>query len=93
MKYSERVKKASTIVKAIYGLSDDQSISIVYNGETYKVKAYKDYKDRISYSVWNGFNGMNVNKVGRTSLTLYSYDMMRQRTTYRLDLTKCSMES
>lgn len=91
MKYSDKVKKASTILKAINGLSDDQSISITYNGDTYKVRAYKDYKDNISYSVWSGYSGMNVSKVGRTSLTLYTYDMMSQRTTYRLDLTKCSI--
>jgi len=91
MKYTDKVKKASTILTAINGLSDDQSISIVYKGGTYKVKAYKDYKDRISYSVWDGFNGMNVNKVGRTSLALYSFDMMKQKTTYRMSLLDCSL--
>ena len=91
MKYSVKVKNASNIINAINGLSDGLSISILYRGEIYKVKAYKDFKDRISYSVWNTFSGMNVSKVGRTSLTLYSYDMMKQRTTYRLPLDQCSL--
>ena len=91
MTYSDKVKKASTILNAINGLSDDQSISIVYKGETYKVKAYKDYKDIISYSVWDGFNGMNVSKVGKTSMVMYSYDMMKQRTNYRMSLLDCSL--
>ena len=91
MTYSEKVKKASTILNAINSLSDDQSIGIVYKGETYKVKAYKSYDDKLSYSVWSGYNGMNVSKVGKTSMDLYSYDMMRQRTTYRMSLLDCSI--
>ena len=95
MKYSEKVKKASTILKAINGLSDGESVSIVYKGDTYAIRAYSSYSSKgnsVSYSVWDkGFRGMNVNKVGKTSLALYTYDMMSQRTTYRLDLTQCTM--
>ena len=91
MTYSEKVKKSSTILKAIAGLSEDQSISIVYKGDTYKVSAYSSYEDKLSYSVWSGFRGMNVDKVGKTSLTLYSYDMMSQRTTYRLSLLEATL--
>lgn len=91
MKYSEKVKKASTILKAINGLSDDKSIDIVYKGNTYKVSAYKSYNDEMAYSVWKGYRGMNVDKVGKTSLTLYSFDMMSQKTTYRMSLLDCSL--
>ena len=91
MKYSEKVKKASTILTAINGLSDDQSISIVYKGDTYRVKAYKSYDDKLSYSVWSVYGGMNVSKVGKTSMVLYSYDMMKQRTNYRMSLLDCSL--
>ena len=34
---------------------------------------------------------MNVSKVGRTSLTLYSYDMMTTKTTYRMSLVNASI--
>jgi len=95
MTYSDKVKKASTLLKAINGLSDGESVSIIYKGDTYAIRAYKSYSsngDSVSYSVWDkGFRGMNVSKVGKTSLALYTYDMMSQRTTYRLDLTQCSI--
>jgi hypothetical protein len=91
MKYSDKVKKASTILKAINGLSEDQSIDIVYKGDTYKVSVYKTYNDEMSYSVWKDYRGMNVSKVGKTSLTLYTFDMMGQKTTYRLSLLDCSL--
>jgi len=86
MKYSTKVKKASKVLSAIQSLKADESISITYKGDTYKVRAYKAYNDEISYSVWNGINGMNVSKVGRTSLSLYTFDMMSQKTTYRVNL-------
>ena len=91
MKYSDKVNKASTVLKAINGLKEDQELSIQYKGSTYKVSAYSSYNDKMSYSVWSGLRGMNVDKVGKTSLTLYSFDMMSQKTTYRLDLSKCSI--
>ena len=91
MTYQDKVKKASKIYNAIIGLSDDQTINIVYRGDTYKVSAYKGYKGEITYSVWKGYSGMNVSKVGKTSLTLYSFDMMSQKTTYRLSLLDCEL--
>ena len=91
MTYSEKVKKASTIYNAIKGLKEDQSISIVYKGDTYKISAYSSYEDKLSYSIWSGFRGMNIDKVGKTSLTLYSYDMMSQRTSYRLSLLEATL--
>jgi len=91
MKYSDKVKKDSTILKAINGISEDQSIDIVYKGDTYKVSVYKTYNDEMSYSVWKDYRGMNVSKVGKTSLTLYTFDMMGQKTTYRLSLLDCSL--
>mgnify|MGYP001077672142 CR=1 FL=1 len=91
LKYSEKVKKASTIYNAIKGLTEDKEMSIEYNGNTYTISAYSSYNDKMSYSVWNGYRGMNVSKVGRTSLTLYSFDMMNQKTTYRLPLVQCSL--
>ena len=91
LKYSDKVKKAAPIVKAIYGLNDGEMIKISYAGKEYKVSAYKSYKDEMSYSVWNGINGMNVSKVGRTSLSLYTFDMMSQKTTYTLSLVDASI--
>ena len=91
LKYSDKVKKAAPIVKAIYGLKDGETLKISYAGKEYKVSAYKSYKDEMAYSVWNGINGMNVSKVGRTSLSLYTFDMMSQKTTYTLSLVDASI--
>ena len=91
MTYKDKVKKASKIYNAIKGLSNDQSINILYRGDTYKISAYKSYNDEMSYSVWKDYRGMNVSKVGKTSLTLYTFDMMSQKTTYRLSLLDCKL--
>ena len=97
MKYSQKVKKASTILTAIQSLKDGESISVTYGTDregkanTYKIRAYSDYKNNISYSIWNSYSGMNISKVGKTSLTAYTYDMMHQKTTYRFDLLKMKM--
>ena len=84
--YSDKVKKASSIRTAILALKDEETLKVSYAGKEYKVSAYKSYNEKMSYSVWNGINGMNVSKVGRTSLSLYTFDMMSQKTTYRMSL-------
>ena len=86
LKYSDKVKKAAPIVKAIYGLKDGEALKVSYAGKEYKVSAYNGYKGEMNYSVWSGINGMNVSKIGRTSLSLYTFDMMSQKTTYTLSL-------
>ena len=89
MTYQNKVKRASKIYNAIKGLSDDQTINIVYKGDTYRITARKGYRAGMSYSVWRSFSGMNVDRLGKTSMTLYTYDMMSQKTTYRLSLLDC----
>lgn len=91
MSYLDKVKKCKSIISAILSLKPDECISILYKGDTYKVSAYVAYNGEMSYSVWKDYRGMNVSKVGKTSLTLYTFDMMSQKTTYRLDLSKCSI--
>ena len=91
MSYLDKVKKCKEIISAIISLMQDQTINILYKGETYTISAYEAYNGEMSYSVWKDYRGMNVSKVGKTSLTLYTFDMMSQKTTYRLDLSKCSI--
>lgn len=86
MRYTDKVKKAASIRTAILSLGDGEVLKISYAGKEYKVSAYNGYKDEMSYSVWNGIEGMNVSKIGRTSLSLYTFDMMSQRSTYRMNL-------
>ena len=50
---------------------------------TYKIKAYKsDYDNKMSYSIWDSFRGMNIGTLGKTTMRGYTYDMMSQKTTY-----------
>ena len=91
LKYSDKVKKAAPVLNAIKALQADESLKISYAGKEFKVSAYKSYNEEMSYSVWNGINGMNVSKVGRTSLSLYTFDMMSQKTTYTLSLIEAAI--
>ena len=91
LKYSDKVKKAAPIINAIKALKKDEELTIQYKGDKFKVRAYCSVDDKMSYSVWNSFRGMNVSKVGRTSLSLYTYDMMSQKTTYTLSLIEAAI--
>ena len=42
MTYQNKVKRASKIYNAIIGLSADQSISIIYKEDTYRILPVKD---------------------------------------------------
>ena len=91
LKYSDKVKKAAPIVNAIKALKKDEELTIQYKGDKFTVRAYISGDKYKSYSVWNSFRGMNVSKVGRTSLSLYTYDMMSQKTTYTLSLIEAAI--
>ena len=92
MTYSDRVKESKKVLEAMYGLKDGESIKVHYgvdrNGQPnyYKIRAYKSYKDEMSYSIWSTFSGMNIDKIGKTTMRGYTYDMMSQRTTYNFPL-------
>ena len=100
MKYSEKVKAASTIINALSALKDGESIRATYgtdyNGEvvTYKISV-SVFNGRKSYSinkddVW-AFSGMNISSINKTTMDGYTYDMMGQRTTYRFPLYAMEM--
>ena len=41
----------------------------------------------MSYSIWGPYgSGMNIEKIGRTTMKGYTYDMMSQKTTYTFNL-------
>ena len=92
MNYSQKVKECKPFVDMVKGLKEDQYMEFAYSGNRYKLKAYKSYNGEMSYSVWQSFSGMNVSKIGNTSISLYTYDMMSQKTTYTIDILKCLKE-
>ena len=97
MTYSDKVKQSKNVLNAIQSLKDGESIEVTYGkgfkGEPnqYSIKAYKSYKDEISYSIWSSFSGMNIDKIGKTTMRGYTYDMMSQKTTYVFPLYKMNI--
>ena len=97
MKYSAKVNKCKKVYDAIMALPNDGELKVIYGTDrsgqpnVFKIKAYEGFKNEITYSIWNGINGMNISKVGKTSLNAYSFDMMSQRTTYRFQLSKMEL--
>ena len=96
MTYSEKIKASKELYNAITALQDNEVMEVTYgkdfrgNDKTYTIRAYNDHKDEMSYSIWNGINGMNVGKLSKTSMHCYTYDMMSQRTTYVFPLYEMS---
>ena len=92
MTYSDKVKASKSILDLIKSLGKDESVELSYgkdrNGKPkiYKIRAYSSYDDQLSYSIWNSFSGMNIDKLGKTTMRGYTYDMMSQKTTYTFNL-------
>lgn len=93
MTYSEKKKASKKVLEAIYGLKGNEMIKVQY-GTGYKgkpnyywIKAYDSHGD-MSYSIWTGFAGMNIDTLTNTQAKAYTYDMMSQRTTYNFPLYK-----
>lgn len=91
MSYSQKVKECKPFVDMVKGLKDNQYMEFAYSGNRYKLRAYMGYDGEMRYSVWQSYNGMNVNKIGNTSISLYTFDMMSQKTTYTLSLLDASI--
>lgn len=83
----------SNVLKSIKNLKVGENIVITYNDKKYEFKAYEGYKGEIDYSVWavQGYGGMNVLKITSKYITLYTYDMMSQRSTYKMAVNKIKL--
>jgi hypothetical protein len=62
-----------------------------YLGSEYKLHklVYGEGLDRVAYSISDNTlfgNSMSVEKVSKQYISLYSYDMMKQRTSYKLPI-------
>ena len=92
MSYSKKVKECKPFVDMVKGLKENQVMSFAYKGNRFNLSAYKSYNGEMSYSVWGAMRGMNVSKIGNTSISLYTFDMMSQKTTYTLDIKEALAE-
>ena len=98
MKYSTKLKKSKYILDKLNSLKDKEELTIQFGKDRYsdkprefKIKKYKNYRgDGFHYSIWEskGLGGMNIDKIGRTTMKGYTFDMMSQKTTYVFPLYK-----
>ena len=92
MTYSDKVKASKVVTERINSLLEGDSYTFKYRGIVYVLDCYSisQVTGRRSYSVNKvgsyGSNGMNVEKVNPTSLSLYTFDMMEQKSTYKMDM-------
>jgi len=97
MTYSDKVNKSKKVLEAIQGLEPEGELKVTYGKgfkgkpNEYTIRAYKSYKDEVTYSIWSSFQGMNIDKIGKTTMRGYTYDMMSQRTSYVFPLYKLNI--
>ena len=92
MTYSDKVKQSKNVLNAIQSLKDDEHIIVSYGTDRegrpnyYIVRAYEGFRGEMRYSIHKdshlSIDGMNIEKIGRTTMKGYTYDLMSQRTTY-----------
>ena len=96
MNYTDKVKASNIIINAINRLRDKEYIVVSYgtdyNGEPQQYRIvcsiYRDNKPSYSINrndVW-AVSGMNIETFTNTMAKAYTYDMMRQRTSYNFPL-------
>ena len=92
MKYLDKVKASKKVIEAITSLPKDGELKVIFGKDRsgqpkeFKIRAYEAYGNKMSYSIWSGIDGMNIESIGRTTMKGYSYDMMSQRTNYTFPL-------
>ena len=74
-----------------YVMCIDSEMKITYHGRKFKLKCYADWKGNKAYSISTDEvfgRGMNVSKITSRYISLYTFDMMDQRTTYKMALDR-----
>lgn len=69
----------------------EDGLKFVYLGTEYRLHkiVYGVYLDRVSYSISDNQlfgNSMSIEKVSSKYISLFTYDMMKQRTSYKLPI-------
>jgi hypothetical protein len=98
MTYSDKIKKADQVLAHMALLQDNEHFVVTYGKDydgkpqRYRINCSIFREGKPSFSIYKdevfGLNGMNIDKVGKTTLNAYTYDMMGQRTNYRFPLYK-----
>ena len=98
VEFQMKQKISKSILDSIYSLKDGEHLTVTYGKDRYdnkprefRIKCYKNFRgDDFHYAIWEtkGLGGMNIDKIGRTTMKGYTFDMMSQKTTYVFPLYK-----
>jgi hypothetical protein len=100
MTYQEKVKASAKIYNYIQGMgsiaNSTEVLDFTYRGLPYTFKSWnyrEDTENILSVEKKEDFllRSMNVEKITSTSLHLYAFDMMGNRTTYKMSLAEMSL--
>ena len=75
-------------------LSYDGDFYVSHKGVRYEVRCYYENGDVKSFSLQKAVmcgDSMNIEKLTSTCIVLYSYDMMEQKTTYRMKFNEIEL--
>ena len=87
----------SDLVSKINGLEKNESINVVYKGDDYKIDCYMVYSNRKSFAMNNRsehgiLSSMNIEKITNNFITLYSFDMIKNKNTARIKVADITIE-
>ena len=99
MKYIDKVRQSDKIYSLVNSLEYGDKLTVTYGTDRYgKVRKFEivNYnsvnKDRPSYSIKVADtilgNSMNIEHVTKTQLKAYTFDMMKNKTTYNFPIYK-----
>ena len=99
MKYIEKVRKSDKIYSLVNSLEYGDKLTVIYGADRYgnvrkfEIVNYNSInKDRASYSIKEAGTllgaSMNIEHVTKTQLKAYTFDMMKQKTTYNFPIYK-----
>ena len=101
MNYQEKVENSKKLLDQINSLKDKEAILVEFGVDRFskkprefRIRAYNNFRgDGVHYSIWEekGLGGMNIDKIGKTTMKGYTYDMMSQKTTYVFPLYKMNI--
>ena len=94
MTYSDKVKAGKVIVEKINSLAEGESFDFMYWGDrytfscTYIMESGKKLCS-VAYTKSKGlsFDSMSVSNITVTSLVLFNFNMMNQKSTYKMDMS------
>lgn len=95
MKYLDKVKAANVIKSAINALGHGEDVRVIYgkdykgNDKIYSIRCYVYSDGEKSFSIADAeyaFNSMNIDSLTNTQAKAYTFDLMRQKTSYNFPL-------